>query len=79
MKKNKKPQTAIEKYNAIQAIGTLVDAPFHVWTKFSERQRTISIVGTDISLGEDYCSIDQARDAIEWYVNQLGGKVEWSN
>ena len=69
--------TLLKKYRAIQKIGTEVDVPHAVWTKFSEQQRRCSIVGTDVSLGEDYCSIEQAREAVEWYVNQLGGKVTW--
>ncbi len=75
--KKKQPQTAIEKYNAIQKIGTEVQVPFYVWTKFGSKQKQISLVGTDISLGEDYCRIDEARNAIKWYVTQLGGKVTW--
>jgi hypothetical protein len=75
----KKPMTAIQKFDAIQKIGTEVEVPFNVWTKFRENRRPISIVGTEICLGEDYCSIDQAREAVEWYVNQLGGTVNWKS
>ena len=69
--------TLIKKYKAIQKIGTVIEVPHSVWTKFSEQQRCISIAGTDISLGEDYCSLDQAREAVAWFVEQLGGKVKW--
>lgn len=78
MNKKNKPTTALEKFDAIQAIGTVVEVPYDVWRIFVDSQRPISIVGTEISLGEDYVSLDKVRDAIEWYVNQFGGTVKWT-
>lgn len=74
----KKPLTAFEKYKAIQAIGTEVEVPFKIWSMFGQQQKFISILGNDISLGEDYGDLKAARTAIEFYVTQLGGTVKWS-
>lgn len=45
-----------------------IEVPYHVWTCF----------GDQASLGEDAKSLDELRKAIEWYVEQLDGKVKWS-
>lgn len=72
-----KTRTLIEKYKAIQKIGFEVDVPFEVWCCISSNMKVISIAGDHVSLGEDYVSLQQARSAVEWYVNQLGGNVDW--
>lgn len=72
-----KTKTAIQKYNAIQKIGSQVDVPFDVWRCFREGQNSIAIMGDQICLGEDYVSIETARAAVEFYVTQLGGEVTW--
>jgi hypothetical protein len=72
-------KTLFEKYKAIQKVGTTVEVPYEVWTAFGSNCRELSISQTDICLGEDYKSLRQARAAIEWYVNQLGGKVKWES
>lgn len=33
--------------------------------------------GTYVCLGEDYVSVEDAREAVAWVAEQLGGKVEW--
>lgn len=55
-----------------------VEVPFHVWTLFSEQCKQVQFAGDQLSFGEDYMDLDSARSAIEWYVDQLGGKVKWS-
>jgi hypothetical protein len=67
----------IDKYKQIQKIGTETFVPHAVWRLFSSKRQTISISGSDICLGEDYASLKQARFAIGFYVDQLGGKVKW--
>jgi len=74
---NEHSLTAIDKYETIQKIGTKIEVPHSVWTKFGCQQRTIEIAGADISLGEDYGSLAECRAAIQWYAKQLGGTVEW--
>lgn len=74
-----KEKTLIERYEAIQKIGTDIDIPHEVWTVLGgeETDRTVSIMGTQICLGCDYVSIEKARLAVAWYVAQLGGTVKW--
>jgi hypothetical protein len=76
-KKTKKPETLIEKYDAIQEIGHSIERPWLVKSAFGGMCPDISVIGSDVSLGEDYISVDRAQQAIEWYVTQLGGKVQW--
>lgn len=54
-----------------------VEVPFHVWTVFGEKAKGIFIAGDQASLGEDYKTLEQLRAAIDWYADQLGGKVKW--
>lgn len=68
----------IERYEAVKKIGTEIEVPWVVWTAFGEKAKLITITGTDICLGEDYKTLEQARAAIAWYVDQLGGSAKWS-
>lgn len=52
-----------------------IEVPYEVWTFIGTKQ--LEVVGNDISAGEDYKSLDDARVAIEWYVKQLNGIVLW--
>lgn len=54
-----------------------IEVPYKVWVKFGDKQKTILIHGNEISLGEDYASLNDCREAVAWYVEQLGGKVKW--
>lgn len=55
-----------------------VEVPWNVWRFIgSENTKRISIHGDQICLGEDYGSLDEVRNAIQWYVEQLGGTVKW--
>lgn len=79
MKKQKSPTTVFERYRAIQSIGTEVAVPWTHWRLLgNEAGKIIHISGSDICLGEDYGSLDEARAAIAWYVEQLGGAVQWT-
>lgn len=69
--------TIKERYDAIKKIGFEVRAPWSVARCFSSSGQSITISSDMICLGEDYVSLDEARQAIEWYVTQLGGKVKW--
>lgn len=71
------PQTLIEKYNAIQAIGSEVKTPHEVFCLFKDF-RNADVVGDQISFGEDFVSLDSARNAVSWIVHQLGGTVKWN-
>lgn len=53
------------------------DVPYAVWTVFGQNARKIAFAGRQASLAEDFKELPQLRAAIEWYVTQLNGKVEW--
>jgi hypothetical protein len=72
-----KPETVIAKYKAIQDIGHSVSVPYEVWSLFGSTAKAVEVLGTQISLGEDYAPLENVRSALEWYVGQLGGKVKW--
>jgi len=55
-----------------------IEVPYKVWACFGPQSKTIDVAGNQASLGEDYVDLEQLREAIEWYVDQLGGEVEWS-
>ncbi len=57
-----------------------VDVPYNVWNTFGDDRNVKQINYNswgEVCLGGDYKSIPEARKTIEWYVNQLGGKVKW--
>lgn len=55
-----------------------IEVPYHVWRMFSEQCKFITLAGGQASLGTDYGTIEELRKAVEFYVDQLGGKVKWS-
>lgn len=54
-----------------------IEVPYHVWRMFGDQCKFITLAGSQASLGEDYGSREELRKAIEFYVDQLGGKVKW--
>jgi hypothetical protein len=79
MKKSKKPETVFERLRAIEAIGTEVHVPWEYWRLIgTETGKSIHIIGTQISLGEDIASLADMRACLSWYVEQLGGSVTWT-
>lgn len=76
---NKK--TLYDKQQAIQKIGTEIGIPFWSVSRliYGSGRRSMRIFGDDLSFGGDgdYCSLKEARTAIQWYVEQLGGAVKW--
>lgn len=56
-----------------------IEVPWHVWTKFGEGSKKISMQGNLASLTNDgdYGNLEELRRAVEWYVDQLGGEVKW--
>lgn len=57
-----------------------IEVPFHVWTCFGRGAETIFLSGDQARLTDeaDYKTLEQLRAAIDWYADQLGGKVKWS-
>lgn len=54
-----------------------IDVPYHVWRFIGDETKQISLAGDQASLGLDYGSLQELRNAIAWYVEQLGGQVKW--
>lgn len=56
-----------------------IEVPYHVWTAIGNNAKKISIMGHQASLtnDSDYKDIAELRKAIEWYADQLGGKIKW--
>lgn len=69
--------TLKQKFDAIQKIGTDIQVPFNHWRLLGTASHTLDIAGDQISLGEDFASLQDAQNAIAWYAEQLGGKVKW--
>lgn len=72
-----KKLTVLQRFQAIQNIGTEVEVPWYVWRLFGSQQKSISISSDQISFGEDFASPQECRIALQWYVTQMGGKVKW--
>ena len=56
-----------------------IEVPYHVWTKFGPQAKNIMVAGDQASLADeaDFANLQELRNAVEWYVSQLGGKVKW--
>lgn len=54
-----------------------IKMPYHASRFFTEGSRQIDFAGDQLSLGEDFGSLQEVRSAVEWLVDQLGGKVKW--
>lgn len=68
--------TVYERYKKIQKIGTETEVPWHV-ARFFRDFKAISIMGDQISLGEDYGNLEEVRNVLGWLVGQLGGTIAW--
>lgn len=54
-----------------------VSVPWEVYRMFGSPSKMVFIWGDQISLGEDFGSLEECRNAVKWYVEQLGGEVKW--
>jgi len=69
----------IEAFNEVQKL-KVDEVPWEVKRVFpteGSRGLTLEVVGSEVSFGEDFVSIEQARTAVNFLVNQLGGTVKW--
>ena len=75
----KHPRTLIEKHKAIQKIGSAVAVPWHTLRVFNVKE--LGLFGDQVVLDKDgdYVSITEAQQAVGWFVEQLGGKVSWTD
>ena len=56
---------------------TDIEVPWEVWRAFGHQCKVVTFAGNQASLGGDFMTKPELRAAIEWYVDQLGGKVKW--
>ena len=56
-----------------------IEVPWHVWRMFGNCAKHITLLGDQASLTDqgDFANQEELRRAIEFYVDQLGGKVKW--
>lgn len=54
-----------------------IEVPYHVWRIFGQNCKLIIMAGNQASFGEDFGSLQELRSAVQWYVEELGGKVKW--
>ena len=67
--------TLHQMYKNILAVGHSAPVPYDVYKIIGGK--TLELAGDQVSLGEDFVSMEEARAAVKWYVEQLGGKVKW--
>lgn len=53
------------------------EAPYNTKSMFVDFR--IDIYGDQICFGEDFKSLDDAREGVEYLVKLLGGKTTWKN
>lgn len=70
------PVTVYEKH-CISRSNATVSVPFNVRRFFPDYASPISFAGDQISLGGDYGDLEEIREAVAWYVEQLNGDVKW--
>ena len=51
--------------------------PHNVMRFFVDGSRQIDFAGNQASLGEDFGDLSEIRVALDWLVDQFGGKVKW--
>lgn len=54
-----------------------IEVPWNAWRFFDDNCKIIHIAGDQASFGGDYGNVEELRKAVEFYVEQLGGRVNW--
>jgi hypothetical protein len=56
-----------------------IEVPWHVFRFFDGNTKKIVLAGDQASLSSegDFGSLQELQKAVQWYVEQLGGKVKW--
>jgi len=79
----KKAKTILDGHKQSAEACKGIKVPWHVWTKFHTSPVEVQFWGNQINLspesGEspDFATLEELRDAVQWYVEQLGGQVVW--
>ena len=82
MQKGKKRKEQKQQQSAVRIVDVIAKGvpefpvPYHVSCVFGTGVEP-RVFGDQVTFGEDFVSLHEARVALEWYVEQLGGKVEW--
>lgn len=72
-------KNAIKRAEAIDKL-RIIDVPYNVWRLIGAANKIITVGGSDqICLGEDYASISEIRECLEWYAKQFDGTIQWEN
>lgn len=72
-------KNVITKAKAIDKLRS-IKVPYNVWRLLGTDAKNITIGGSDqICLGEDYASIFEIREGLEWYAKQFDGVIQWEN
>ena len=54
------------------------EVPWKVWTAFFECEPNVGFFSNQVMMGTgDPKSVEEMREAIEWFADQFGGKVKW--
>ena len=72
--KGKKKLTALE---AVRTNTVEIELPYGVKCLFPQNFKCIEIFGDRISFGEDYVTVEEVREGLEWLAGQFDGKIKW--
>lgn len=69
----------LTKYEAALKIGSTVEVPWHVKRILGDNK--IGFYADQLCLSDegDYASLQECREAINWYAEQLGGSIKWKD
>ncbi len=68
--KTKKLVNQLDEYNPITV-------PYDVWRFVGSKELDVMGNQACLSVTSDFGTKEQLRNALDWYVDQLGGKVKW--
>lgn len=70
-------KTAFEVFKEVQELNkSQNDTPWYVKRVMPDNFR-IEVLGEQLTFGQDFVTIEEAREALDWFVNELGGTVKW--
>lgn len=75
-KKKNEPKKAYQRVTEYKSI----DIPWEVYCFLPHDgviAKEMEIYGDQIGIGGDFMNLAESQTAIQWFVDQLGGKVQW--
>lgn len=76
-KLKKQKNRVIDSFKQIQAVQHRFKLPFDFWRLACESAKEIEIMGNQITMGQDYLTLEEARGAFDEVVAELGGTITW--